>query len=252
MKEYNGAMMQFFHWYLPADGSLWNQLANDAKNLAEVGITSLWLPPAYKANSGVNDVGYATYDLFDLGEFDQKGAVRTKYGTKNEYINAIKQAQQAGIRVYADIVMNHKIGGDAEEEFEAIPYSLENREQQIGDKETVKTWTHFSFPGRGDRYSSLKWHWWHFNAIDHNSHAPDKKAVYLIDGKSFHQQVDDEHGNYDYLMGCNLDIASEDVRKELLHWGEWYVNTTGIDGFRFDAVKHVGAEFFVEWLTKNG
>jgi alpha-amylase len=50
-------------------------------------------------------------------------------------------------------------------------------------------------------------------------------------------------------LQANLDIANPDVRKELLRWGEWYTDITGVDGFRFDAVKHVGADFFVEWLN---
>ena len=86
MSDQNGVMMQYFHWYMPDDGSLWNQLADKAEELAKIGITSLWLPPAYKGISGGMDVGYGIYDLFDLGEFDQKGSVRTKYGTKDEYI----------------------------------------------------------------------------------------------------------------------------------------------------------------------
>lgn len=106
--------MQFFHWYTPNDGNLWNQLAESAQYLAEVGITSLWLPPAYKGANGGYDTGYGVYDLFDLGEFDQKGSVRTKYGTRDEYLNAIKAAQSNGIQVYADIVFNHKMGADHE------------------------------------------------------------------------------------------------------------------------------------------
>jgi alpha-amylase len=39
-----------------------------------------------------------------------------------------------------------------------------------------------------------------------------------------------------------------EVSGELKHWGEWYLDTTGVDGFRFDAVKHVSADFFREWL----
>jgi alpha-amylase len=77
MSSPNGVMMQFFHWYYPADGSLWKKLATEARSLAKSGFTSLWLPPAYKGSSGVDDVGYGVYDLYDLGEFDQKGTVRT-------------------------------------------------------------------------------------------------------------------------------------------------------------------------------
>ena len=58
MTEYNGAMMQFFHWHTPADGSLWKQLVEQAASLAKVGITSLWLPPAYKGAAGPQDAGY--------------------------------------------------------------------------------------------------------------------------------------------------------------------------------------------------
>ena len=36
------------------------------------------------------------YDLYDLGEFNQKGSVPTKYGTKKEYIEMIKEVQKKG------------------------------------------------------------------------------------------------------------------------------------------------------------
>jgi len=248
MKEHNGAMMQYFHWYTPADGSLWRRLAEEAGELAQAGVTSLWLPPAYKGAGGGLDTGYGVYDLFDLGEFDQKGSRRTKYGTREEYLEAIRAAKDAGMRVYADMVFNHKMGGDHEEEFQATPYNPDNRNEAIGDPQTIKAWTHFTFPGRQGKYSTLEWHWWHFNAVDRNSMAGDAPAVYLFEGKEFHQQVDQEKGNFDYLMGCNLDIENPDVRKELEYWGEWYLDLTGVDGFRFDAVKHVKASFFVDWL----
>ena len=241
-------MMQYFHWYTEPDGTLWKQLGEQASALAGAGVTSVWLPPAYKGAAGGYDVGYGVYDLFDLGEFDQKGSVRTKYGTRDEYLEAIRSAQAAGIHVYADVVFNHKLGADAEEEFAATPYNPDNRTEPIGESQTIKAWTHFSFPGRSGRYSQLQWHWWHFNAADHNVLNDDINAVYLFEGKVFDQDVDLEKGNYDYLMGCNLDISNPDVQKELFYWGEWFLETTGVNGFRFDAVKHVKAGFFRDWL----
>ncbi len=240
--------MQYFHWYTPADGSLWRELAGEVAALAEAGITSVWLPPAYKGADGANDVGYGVYDHFDLGEFDQKGSVRTKYGTRDEYLAAIKAAKAAGMHVYADIVFSHKIGADGEEEFKATPYNPDNRNEAIGELQPIKAGTLFTFPGRNGIHSTLEWHWWHFNAVDSNLLAPDTQAIYLFENKSFHDDVDREKGNFDYLMGCNLDIDSPDVRKELFYWGEWYLDTTDVDGFRFDAVKHVESWFFVEWL----
>lgn len=248
MKEFNGAMMQLFHWYTPADGSLWEMLARESQDLADAGITSVWLPPAYKGAGGGSDTGYGIYDLFDLGEFDQKGSVPTKYGSKDDYLRAITAAHAAGLQVYADVVFNHKMGGDHAEDLMATPHNPDNRKEPMGDLQPIQAWTHFTFPGRGQKYSGLEWHWWHFNAVDTNALDTDEKAVYLFEGKQFHEEVDQDRGNYDYLMGCNLDIANPDVRHELMYWGEWYTDLTGVDGFRFDAVKHVGSDFFVEWL----
>jgi alpha-amylase len=249
MSELNGVMMQYFHWYTPQDGSLWKQVSENAKELSERGVTALWLPPAYKGSGGGYDVGYGVYDLFDLGEFDQKGTVRTKYGTKDELLKACQDAESAGIRIYADAVFNHKMGGDAEEDFEAIPINPENRSETIGDFRTIRAWTHFNFPGRGGKYSTMEWHWYHFDAIDYDSGNPDEHAIYLFKGKGFDENVDLEKGNYDYLMGCDVDVRHPEVRGELEYWGEWFVNLTGVDGFRFDAVKHMDANFFRDWLN---
>ena len=67
-----GVLMQYFEWYLPSQPFLFQKTQEDAKHLHDIGITALWLPPAYKGMAGSNDVGYGVYDLYDLGEFDQK------------------------------------------------------------------------------------------------------------------------------------------------------------------------------------
>ncbi|MES3035584.1 MAG: alpha-amylase [Gemmatimonadota bacterium] len=247
MSDTNGVMMQYFHWYSRNDGSLWKEVAHNAKQLAALGITSLWLPPAFKGSAGANDVGYGAYDLFDLGEFDQKGSVRTKYGTRDELITACRVAREAGLRIYADAVFNHKMGGDAEEDVEATPYDPENRTVPAGEPTTIRAWTHFSFPGRAGKHSSMEWHWHHFTAVDQDDGTGTK--VFLFRDKQFDTNVDDEKGNYDFLMGCDIDTQHPEVRGELEYWGEWFVNTTGVDGFRFDAVKHVEAGFFRDWLA---
>ena len=249
MSKLNGVMMQYFHWYLPPEGNLWNELKEKADELAAAGITSLWLPPAYKGTGGGYDVGYGVYDLFDLGEFDQKGTIPTKYGTKDEYVAAIQAAKAAGMQVYADVVFNHKLGADASEEVEATPFNPQNRNEPIGDSRTVKVWTNFTFPGRQGKYSTVEWHWWHFDAVDYNAYDDDLDAVYLFQDKKFDDNVDLEKGAFDYLMGCDLDMEHPEVRGELKYWGEWYVDTTNVDGFRFDAVKHVKANFFPHWLN---
>ena len=64
----NMTMLQYFEWYLPADANHWNRAAEDAEYLANLGITDVWMPPAYKGFQGKDDVGYGVYDMYDLGE----------------------------------------------------------------------------------------------------------------------------------------------------------------------------------------
>jgi alpha-amylase len=59
----------------------WEELIQKMPEIAEAGYTSLWLPPPAKAGS-VFSVGYDLFDPFDLGDKNQRGTVRTRYGTK--------------------------------------------------------------------------------------------------------------------------------------------------------------------------
>ena len=135
-------MMQYFEWYLPSDSTLWNKAAKEATKLANMGITRVWLPPAYKGSGGQNDVGYAVYDLYDLGEFNQKGSIPTKYGTKEEYLNAIRILKENNIKVYADIVLNHKMGADELEEVLAVQDNPQDRtETTESEARKIRAWT---------------------------------------------------------------------------------------------------------------
>ena len=245
--EQNGLMMQYFEWYLPEDASLWKTVKANASKLKTMGVSAVWLPPAYKGAKGIQDVGYGAYDLYDLGEFDQKGTVPTKYGTKDEYLDAIQTLQAKGIEVYADIVLNHKMGADETEQITAEEFNACNRNQMIGDKKVILGWTKFTFPGRKGKYSKFTWNWNHFDGIDWDQEAC-KSAIYKFVGKNFDTDVDDENGNYDYLMGSDVDFDNPEVSQELYRWGQWYLDTTGVSGMRLDAVKHIGSSFYRKWL----
>lgn len=81
-KVNNGTLMQYFEWYAPNDGNHWNRLRSDAESLAHKGITSVWIPPAYKGTSQ-NDVGYGAYDLYDLGSSIKKERCGRNMGQKH-------------------------------------------------------------------------------------------------------------------------------------------------------------------------
>ena len=235
MIKTNKTMMQYFEWYLPDDATLWKKVTNNAQYLDSIGITSVWLPPAYKGQGGIHDTGYGVYDLYDLGEFDQKGSIPTKYGTKEEYLNAIKTLKGNNIQVFADIVLNHKMGADGTEEVLAIEDNPYNRNNDITPPTPILAWTKYTFPGRNDKYSSFHWNWTHFHGAGWDERQK-KAGVYKFYGKHWDNEVDKENGNFDYLMGEDIDLNNVDVVTELTNWGKWYLETTNVDGFRLDAV----------------
>lgn len=94
------AMLQYFN-------TSWLEITRKMPELAEAGYTSLWLPPPTKASGGLS-VGYDLWDPFDLGSKDQRGSVRTRYGTEAQLLELVNTAHRFGIRVYFDNIMNHR------------------------------------------------------------------------------------------------------------------------------------------------
>lgn len=64
--------------------------------------------------------GYDVYDLYDLGVFDQKVFISTRWGTKEDLRALIAAAHDIGIGIYWDTVLNHKAGADFTEKFSAV------------------------------------------------------------------------------------------------------------------------------------
>lgn len=239
----NQVMFQYFEWYLPDDGRHWQRLKESAEHLKSLGVGGVWMPPFCKA-TGTGDVGYGVYDLYDLGEFDQKGAIRTKYGTKKELKAAIRALQDQGIQAYGDAVLNHKAGADETELFQAIRVNPDNRQEEIGEPTEIEGWTRFTFPGRQGKYSPFTWSHEHFNGVNFDNRSGENGIFRILgENKGFSDNVSDELGNFDYLMFANIDYRNKDVIDETLRWGEWVTKELNLDGLRMDAIKHIDANF---------
>jgi alpha-amylase len=186
--EVNGVMLQGFHWYTPAGGTHWNTLSSKAPQLKKMGVTAIWLPPAYKGSSEF-DVGYGVYDMWDLGEFKQKNPnmARTKYGTKSEYLKLIDTLHSNGIQVYADVVMNHKLGSDGTTPVTVKEVNPRNRTQVTSAAYSIDAYVRFDFPGRPRNPNSntgpdFKWQPYHFTGVDWDNSSRQQGKVFLIDG----------------------------------------------------------------------
>ena len=139
----NLTLFQGFEWYIPSDHHHWARLAAAIPSLVALGITSMWIPPATKGAECTSN-GYDIYDLYDLGEFDQRGARHTKYGTKEELVQLVDTANSHGIGILFDAVLNHKIGADRTEKFVAVRVDPGGSAPLKGGKYASGVWLTFS------------------------------------------------------------------------------------------------------------
>lgn len=118
-QDVNGVMLQAWYWDQPhqtpwsrPNEQWWTTLSRMMPELRRWGFTGLWIPPPCKAAGGGFSSGYDIYDPYDLGAKDQRGTVPTKWGSKENLLKMISIAHANGLDVYADIVPNHRAGGD--------------------------------------------------------------------------------------------------------------------------------------------
>ncbi|KAL4880235.1 glycoside hydrolase superfamily [Aspergillus karnatakaensis] len=245
----NALMFQAFEWHVPDDRAHWSRLQQLLPSLKAMGVDNIWIPPGCKPASTSGN-GYDIYDLYDLGAFDQKGSVPTKWGTKQELQNFALAAQNMGIGVYWDAVLNHKAGADCLERFLAVKVDPQDRNQEVSPAKEIAGWVGFEFPGRGDQYSPQKYGSSHFSGVDWDDNCKER-AIFKISGpnRGWATDVSIENGNYDYLMFSDIDYSNPDVREDVLRWGKWISDQLPLSGMRLDAVKHYSASFQKEFIA---
>ncbi|PWN39604.1 putative alpha-amylase [Ceraceosorus guamensis] len=245
-------MLQGFEWNTPAGGNHWQWLRDNAARFAAMGITAIWIPPATKGGNQ-DGTGYDIYDMWDLGEFEKKpgegDGTRTKYGTRQQLEECIGALKQHHIVVYMDLVWNHKDGADGTENFKAIKVDSENRSKDISEPIEIEGWTSFTFPGRQAKHSGFQWSFNHFTGVDYDNKSGDKSIYRIVgEGKDWADDVDEEKGGFDFLLGADIDHAHPDVREEFTRYAKWLVRTFPIAGMRFDAVKHFSRTFLASMV----
>ncbi|PLN83441.1 alpha-amylase [Aspergillus taichungensis] len=247
----NTLLMQAFEWHVPDDQHHWSRLRRALPGLKSIGVDRMWIPPGCKAMNPSGN-GYDIYDLYDLGEFDQKGARATKWGTKKDLQELVSCLRELDIDVYWDAVLNHKAGADYTERFPAVKVDPERRDMDIMLPQDIEGWVGYDFPGRGNLHSPMKYHWHHFSGIDWDQ-SREEQTIYRIDGpgKRWADDVSKENGNYDFLMFADLDYSNQEVREDVLRWSEWIgEQLPGISGMRLDAAKHYSAGFQRELIDR--
>ena len=72
----------------------WDEIYQRLPELAEIGYESLWTPPPGKSPIGGpypfaygGNVGYNSFDRFDLGDMPQRGNWETRYGSRTSSLS---------------------------------------------------------------------------------------------------------------------------------------------------------------------
>lgn len=208
-------LFQAFYWDCPQaegkEGEWWQHIQTKVPELAKIGITGLWLPPSAKS-SHIDSMGYAPYDYYDQGEFNQKGGVNTWFGSKADLCALIQTAHDNGMTVIADAVLNHCDSGDVKER------------NLLTDKEMMTKYTPES--GKFPR------DWTNFHPCEYSS----KDAGAFYGDLEGYELPDLCHDNpYTYLEVI-----------EYIRWLKDRQDGIGYDGFRYDAVK-----YFDSWIVQS-
>lgn len=211
----SGVMMQAFYWDVEPIGSWWNVVDSKLEDWATMGVNRIWVPAPSKAASGSFSMGYDPYDYFDFGEYDQKGTIETRFGSREELETMIATAHNNDIDVIADIVLNHNTGGDAQE---VNPITGE---------------THYTSFSPASGMFNRTWEDFHPN----NTHnGTDEGSLFFAETDLCHDVAHVQ----EWLWSGEQSVA------------KYYSDVIGFDGWRFDYVKGYAPWVVREFVDASG
>ena len=219
-------MLQTFCWDITVKGErgqLYKHLRSLLPNFMAAGISLLWLPPPSKSRYQ-HYMGYTPMDYYDLGEFKQwiqewpatgndyweeSKSSETRFGTREDLQSMIRDAHALGIKVIADLVLNHR-----------------EAQQRNTDGEKI-SW-------KGDQYeiASGKMAWGY----------QQKDPPEIVSGSGGGGRDDGQSG-----FAPNLAHTEPQLRAQLKEWLAWLQNEVGFDGWRYDMVKGFAAHHIAEY-----
>ena len=109
-----------------------------------------------------------------------------------------RAADDAGVGLYWDAVLNHRFAADRRETCQAVEVDDEDRNREVSDQYEIEAWVGFDYEARGGRYSTQRYHWYHFSGVDYNARNG-KTAVYKIVGDKSTGWAED--GDVDHEKG---------------------------------------------------
>jgi maltose alpha-D-glucosyltransferase / alpha-amylase len=163
-----------------------------------LGVDCLWLLPMYA--SPLRDGGYDIADFY---------AIHPDYGNVDDFRSLVEAAHRRGIRVIADLVMNHTSSDH--------PWFQESRSSRDSPKRDWYVWS-----DTDDRWSEARII---FTDTEQSNWTYDSATGQYYWHRFFHHQPD-------------LNFDNPEVQQAMLEALRFWLDT-GIDGFRLDAIPYL-------------
>ena len=181
--------------------------------LAELGVDCVWLLPYYP--SPLRDDGYDISDFYNIHE---------QYGTTEQLRQVIDALHERGIRVIADLVMNHTS--------DEHPWFKESRSSRDNPKRDWYVWS--------DTDELYKWY-----VVDEEQGLYKQTRIIFQDTETSNWTYDEHTGQYYwhrfYSSQPDLNFENPEVQQEMLHIADFWMEL-GLDGFRADAIPYLFEE----------
>ena len=212
-------------------GGTFNGIKSKLDYIKGLGVTTLWLTPVLRQRADfpqkegetlqVNYHGYAIQNYLDTDPH---------FGTKEELRDLVKTAHEKGLRVILDVVHNHTgnnfyyEGYEGRKNINKLPY-YKDEGYKFGawrtkdNSGTIKEDTDGVYPVE---FQNIDWYW-KKGAIKNWDDYPEYEIGDFFDSKS-------------------LKTSDQKVLSALIKVYCYWIYYTDCDGFRLDAVKHVGLE----------
>ena len=163
-----------------------------------LGVDCLWLLPFYR--SPMRDGGYDISDFFSL---------HPEYGDLGDAVAFVEEAHRRGIRVIADLVMNHTS--------DAHPWFQESRQDRTNPR--------------------ADWYVWN----DDDQRWPDARVIF-VDTEPSNWTLDPQRGQYYWHRFFHhqpdLNFENPEVGEAMIDVVRYWLDI-GLDGFRLDAVPYL-------------
>eukprot|EP00976_Prorocentrum_cordatum_P091993 1188746-Prorocentrum_minimum.AAC.1 len=197
----NTILLQGFNWESwKREGGWYNHVQELVEDIADAGFSHIYLPPPSKS---VSNEGYLPTQLYQ---------VNSKYGAKQQLMGVIQKLHTSGVKVVADIVINHRCADKQNERGEWVIYSDE-----------------VDHAGR-----SLSWGDWAIVGNDPAFHGTGGLASGEI-----------------YGPAPDLDHSNQELRLALVDWLNWLKTEIGFDGWRFDFAKGYSPIYTEEYVRST-